>query len=89
LMGPYRLLFTRTAERQLRKLDPQVRRRIRDFLRDRVADDPRRLGKALHGDLAGLWRYRVGDYRIVVVIEDAIVTVVVTDVEHRSSIYRT
>src|SRR5229473_2513619 len=53
------------AERQLRKLDPQVERRILDWLHERIegGKNPRHFGEALKGERAGLWRYRVGDYR--------------------------
>ena len=47
----------------------RCRRRVLRFLRERIAgrEDPRRLGHALTGGLEGLWRYRVGDYRIVAI----------------------
>lgn len=52
--------YTQTALKQLRKLDKQSARRILDFMDARVAlrDDPRTTGKALTGQLGGLWRYR-------------------------------
>jgi len=57
-----------TAAQELRKLDGQHGKRILKFLRDRVAklDDPRSIGKALHGSRLGeFWKYRVGDYRLI------------------------
>ena len=80
-----------SVQKPMRRLDPQVRRRIRDFLSTRVAalDDPRQLGDALQGArFAGLWRYRVGDYRVLVDIRDEIVTVLVVGIGHRSEVYR-
>lgn len=44
--------------------------------------------KALTGSLAGLWRYRAGDYRIVCDIEDDVLVVLVVDVAHRREVYR-
>ncbi|MBW3086730.1 hypothetical protein KEM60_02959 [Austwickia sp. TVS 96-490-7B] len=72
----------------LRKADPQVARRLRDALRAvETLEDPRVRGKALTGSLAGLWRYRVGDYRIICdLIEDRLVVLVI-DIDHRSRIY--
>jgi mRNA interferase RelE/StbE len=60
------------------------------YLRERIADsdDPRRLGQALTGDRKGLWRYRVGDYRIVAAIEDDRFVVLVVAVGHRREVYR-
>lgn len=51
-------------------------------------DDPRRYGKPLIGDGKGLWRYRVGDYRIPRELCDAELVVLVVTIGHRSAIYR-
>jgi mRNA-degrading endonuclease RelE of RelBE toxin-antitoxin system len=52
-------------------------------------DDPRSLGKALQGPrFDELWRYRVGDYRLICKIEDDRLLVLVLRVEHRNEIYR-
>lgn len=76
------------AVKALRKMDKQVARQIRDELADIARlDDPRSKGKALVGNLAGLWRYRVGDYRIVCDIEDEALVVLVVDVAHRREVY--
>ena len=83
--------YAAAVQKPMQRLDPQVRRRIRDFLSTRVAglDDPRQLGEALQGArLGGLWRYRVGDYRILVQIQDQIVTVLVVGIGHRGEVYR-
>jgi len=79
-----------TAERGLRSLDRQVQQRIFNYLRDRLASgqNPRRLGKALHGERAGLWRYRVGDYRLICHIDDERSQVVLVAIGHRREIYR-
>ena len=77
------------AVRALRKMDKQAARRIRDELEEIAElDDPRSRGKALVGNLAGLWRYRVGDYRIVCDIEDGVLFILVVDVAHRREVYR-
>jgi len=58
--------LTATAEKQLKKLDRKWQGIILDYLEDEIADlsDPRSRGKGLVGDRKGIWRYRVGDYRI-------------------------
>ena len=78
------------ALRSLRKLDHSTQTEILRFLSTRVAapEDPRRFGKALRHEFKGLWRYRVGDHRIVCRIEDARLTVLVVALGHRSTIYR-
>lgn len=49
--------------------------------------NPRSLGKGLTSDKVGLWRYRVGDYRVICKIEDETITVLVLAVGHRKNIY--
>jgi mRNA interferase RelE/StbE len=72
----------------LRKADPQTAQRIRDALRAiTTLESPRDRGKALTGTLSGLWRYRIGDYRVVCDLQDARLIVLVIDVDHRSNIY--
>jgi len=78
------------AERQFRKLDRQVRRRILDWLDDRIegCKNPRHFGEALKGGRAGLWRYRIGDYRVICEIQDRRLVVLALAVGHRREIYR-
>ena len=80
----------RTAEKQIKKLDPLSQKSIVRFLRERLksAENPRQWGKPLHGDKRGLWRYRVGDYRLICDIQDERITVLVLEVAHRKDIYR-
>lgn len=79
---------TETAAKTLAKLDRQVARRIVTFLREKLAelDDPRSAGKALVG--SDLWRYRVGDYRLIVSIEDTALRILVIRIGHRREVYR-
>lgn len=78
------------AERQLRKIDRPVRQRILDYLDDRIegCKNPRHFGEPLKGGRAGLWRYRVGDYRIVCQIRDDALIVLAIAVGHRREVYR-
>ena len=82
--------ITRTAEKQIKKLDRVAQALIVRFLRERLkpADDPRQWGKPLHGEKRGLWRYRVGDYRLICDIQDERITVLVLEVGHRKDVYR-
>ncbi len=82
--------YAETAKKQLKKLDKATARRILDFMDDRVApsEDPRKTGKALKGPLGELWRYRVGDYRIICDIQDGMLTVLVLQVGNRREVYR-
>jgi len=82
--------ITRTAEKQIKKLDRVAQALIVRFLRERLkpADDPRQWGKPLRGEKRGLWRYRVGDYRLICDIQDERITVLVLEVGHRKDVYR-
>ena len=91
----WRIEFDAGALKDLRGLDKQVARRITLFLRERlgVMDDPRSLGTPLRspGSSPGatpLWRYRVGEWRIVVRIEDEVLRVLVLRIAHRREVYR-
>jgi mRNA interferase RelE/StbE len=82
--------YARSVRKDVRKLDPQARERIRQYLEERIAslDDPRQLGDPLRGTMAGLWRYRVGDYRVIAEMQDDRLVVLVVRVGHRKSVYR-
>lgn len=83
--------FEKEAEKELRKLDKQVARRIVKFLRERVAvlENSRSIGEALTGSTLGdYWKYRVGDYRIIADIQDARVCVQVVRLGNRREVYR-
>lgn len=81
--------YTHTARTQLRKLDKPTARRILDYMDQRIAvlDDPRSTGKALTGTLGGLWRYRVGDCRVICDIQDGTLRVLVVRLGNRREVY--
>ncbi len=81
--------FDDRALKELRKLGKNAKRDIIAYLDDRIAgeSDPRRFGKGLKADLAGLWRYRVGDYRVLCQIRDGELLVLVVAVGHRRDVY--
>jgi mRNA interferase RelE/StbE len=85
----WRIEFDHDAARDLRKLGAVAQKAVLGYLRSRIAtaENPRRFGKPLTGDLKGLWRYRVGDYRIVAAIEDDRFIVLVVTVGHRREVY--
>lgn len=84
----WKISFTPRAEKELKKLGAQESQRISRFLRERVSPDPRAIGMALKGQLREFWRYRVGDYRILVRIQDEELLVLVVNVGHRSKVYQ-
>lgn len=80
--------LTEAAEKALGKLDRQAANRIVAYLREvEQLDDPRSRGKGMTAGLAGFWRYRVGDYRLICEIQDGLLRVLVLRVGHRSRVY--
>lgn len=78
------------AERQIKKLDFPIQKRILDWLSERIegCKNPRHFGEPLKGEYSGFWRYRIGDYRIVCDIQDDILVVLVLTIGHRRQIYK-
>ena len=78
------------AEKQLGKLDRPVQKRLLDWMNDRLdgCKDPRHFGESLKGDLSGLWRYRIGDYRLICELHDNRLVVLAIAIGHRREIYR-
>ena len=71
------------------KLSPYSQKDILDYLYNHVQqlEHPRQLGKALVGDLKGLWRYRVDKFRVICEIQDDKLVVIVLRIGARDSIY--
>ncbi|MDZ7804356.1 type II toxin-antitoxin system RelE/ParE family toxin [Thiohalophilus sp.] len=86
----WRIKYALSVQKSVTKLNPQVRQRLRDYLEKRIAnlDDPRHVGKPLKGQHRELWRYRVGDYRIICEIQDDTLVVLVIRIGHRKEVYR-
>ena len=85
----YQVRLTRRAEKafdQLMKSQPAMGRRVAEAI-DRITEDPD-LGISLRGDLKGLFKYRVGVYRIIYTIERGVLVVTVIDIGHRKEVYR-
>ncbi len=87
----WKIEFLPEAQNDLARLDRPVAQRILRFLNARVEplDDPRKIGEPLRGpDLGKYWKYRMGDYRLVVQIRDDEFIVLIIRIGHRKNIYR-
>lgn len=86
----WRIELTELAVKQLGKLGSTEAKRVTRYLSERVAsaEDPRSLGKALIGPLGNLWRYRVGDVRVVCELRDGACIVLVIRIGNRREVYR-
>ncbi|MGH2548224.1 MAG: type II toxin-antitoxin system RelE family toxin, partial [Thermomicrobiales bacterium] len=84
----WRVEFDPSALKSLRKIDRTWQQRIISYLEEiGELSDPRSRGKALTADLVGLWRYRVGDYRIICQLQDDLLVVQVIKIAHRRHVY--
>ena len=85
----FRIVFSEKALKQLKKLDRSTASLITGWLRKNIegCSNPRQHGKGLTADRSGQWRYRVGNYRIIVDINDEKVLVLVLEIGHRKNIH--
>lgn len=87
-MTRWRLETSPQFDKAARKLDRQVVRRVKAYLAEVCdLDDPRSKGKGLTGELPGYWRYRIGDYRVIVELHDHNLIIIAIALGHRSEIY--
>jgi mRNA interferase RelE/StbE len=85
----YDVVYTEDARGSLKKMDAVASGTIVSWIEKNLSgtDDPRRSGKALTGEFKGVWRYRVGDFRIFAKIEDRRLVILVLDVRNRRNAY--
>lgn len=81
--------YSDEAKKQIKKLDKQIQKRIIDYL-DNIStlENPRSKGKGLTSNLVGLWRYRVGDYRVICRIVDSELVIIALAIGHRREVYK-
>jgi mRNA interferase RelE/StbE len=89
-MPGWSVRLEKRADRDLARLGAQDRSRVLRFLHERLPElpSPRAIGAALGGPLAGLWKYRVGDIRIIADIRDEEVLVLIVEIGNRREVYR-
>lgn len=81
-------IFDKKAEKHLGKLDNTIQKRIKNFVLElETLQNPRDRGKALVSNLNGLWRYRIGDYRLICHIDNDKLVILCLEIAHRSKAY--
>jgi mRNA interferase RelE/StbE len=86
---PYELVLTPPARRALTERLPEtVAAAVIDFLTMTLILEPRRVGKPLRGELAGVWSARRGTYRVLYRVLEEAREVVVLRIDHRRDVYR-
>lgn len=86
----WRVEFSDVALRSLKKLDKQTAALILGYIEKKLenCENPRVFGKALIANHQGKWRYRVGDFRILCLLEDDRIIITVIEIGHRRDIYK-
>lgn len=86
----YRLVISDEVKKQLKKMDRHVGLMLAKDLKKRLdgLENPRQHGKALTGQYKGLWRYRLGNYRVICDIIDNDLVILALEVGHRKEIYK-
>lgn len=81
---------TSRFDKEFKKLDRYTQKLIHGWITKNIdnTDDPRRHGKPLTGDLSGLWRCRIGDYRLICTLNDDRLIILALSIGHRRDIYR-
>ena len=84
------LQTSKRFDKDFKKLDRYTQRIIKGWITKHISgtENPRALGKALTGNLAALWRYRIGDYRLIVEIKDDRFVILALFIRHRREVYR-
>lgn len=86
----YNLVLSDDAKKQLKKMDKYVALFLLKEMQKTLnnIENPRYIGKALAGNKKGLWRYRIGNYRVICDINDTNLIILALEVGHRKLIYR-
>ena len=84
----YKVFYLDSVEEDIKKLYRSLRKRILSKIENHLAKDPKNLGKALTGQFKGLWRYRIGDFRVIYRIAESEILILVARIGHRKSIYK-
>lgn len=85
----YSIETTPRFDKEFKKLDKYTQRMIKGWIESNLTDciDPRQHGKGLTSNRSGQWRYRIGDYRLICLIEDNRFVITALNIGHRRNIY--
>lgn len=89
-MSRYRVETTERFDREFKKLDRYTQRMMKAWIEKHLIDcsDPRQSGKGLTANRSGQWRYRIGDYRLICLIEDDRFVILALSIGHRRDVYK-
>ena len=86
----YQVETTARFDREFKKLDRFTQKMVKAWIEKNLVgcSDPRVHGKGLTANLSGQWRYQIGDYRLLCMIEDEKLIILALSIGHRSTVYR-
>ena len=86
----FRVRTTARFDKEFKKLDRFTQKMIKSWIEKNLVncEDPRVHGKGLTANRSGQWRYRIGDYRLICLIEDEKLIILALSIGHRSNIYK-
>lgn len=89
MSSDYKFIYSEKVLKQLKKMDKQVSKYIINYIEKNLikTQNPRLSGKALVGDKNGLWRYHIGDYRLICQINDHELVILALNIGHRREVY--
>lgn len=85
-MHKFKVEYAKGVVKDLKKLQPSVRKKALQAVEEVLAADPH-AGRPLTGIHKGLWKYRIGDYRIIYSIEQSRLVIFVLRIRHRKDVY--
>ncbi len=84
----YNVIWHEGTLKDLKKLNRISAKKIVAKVKNYLIQDPVKLGTPLKGNLKGLYRYRLGEYRVIYVIDQAEKKTIILNVKHRKKIYK-
>jgi len=82
----YKVLFHKNLTKDLKNLDKKITDRFFDIVSNKIAVNPES-GRKLKGKYKDLWKYRVGDYRIIYQVENENIRILILRFRHRKNVY--
>lgn len=83
----WKVEFTKKADKDFKKLTPEVRKRINKAILEKLLVAPEKHLIPLMGELSGFYKFRVGDYRLLCAIEGIRLIISVVRIAHRREVY--
>lgn len=89
-MNKWKVYTSNRFEEVFKKLDNSVQKQLKRWITTHLinVEDPMSFGKPLVGKYRGYWRYRIGDYRLIVEIQNDKLIIIMISIGHRKEIYK-